>query len=272
MSARLNARIAHSAKFHALSARVSIGEKSACAGFDGALLSNQSNKPVKISSSKFNRPLAAAISILICVASAVCCFLVAGDWHLPFFWAVFGIQALVSIASIYMLEPNLLKERMNPAGEDKDKFGRLIVTILYLFSIFIPALDIGRLHLTNSIPAAAQIAGVVLNIAGWCGIIWAMRVNMYFSSAIRLQPDRGQQVITTGPYRIIRHPGYSFASLGFIGQTMMLGSWLGFIPTALLVIDLVYRSFLEERVLIDGLPGYKAYMARVKARWIPGLF
>lgn len=53
---------------------------------------------------------------------------------------------------------------------------------------------------------------------------------------------------------------------------MMLGSWLGFIPVNLLIVDFVYRSFLEEKILVDGLPGYKAYMARVKSRWVPGLF
>ncbi|MBA3994758.1 MAG: hypothetical protein C0469_14665 [Cyanobacteria bacterium DS2.3.42] len=161
---------------------------------------------------------------------------------------------------------------MRPQGKDEDRFGRLIVTILYLISVIIPALDVGRLHISDTVPLIVQIIGVVLNIIGWAGIVWAMRINMYFSSAIRLQPDRNQQVITTGPYRVIRHPGYAFASLGFLGQTMMFGSWLGFIPTILLIIDFIYRSFLEEKILVDGLPGYKAYMARVKSRWVPGLF
>ncbi|MBS1957767.1 MAG: isoprenylcysteine carboxylmethyltransferase family protein [Cyanobacteria bacterium SZAS-4] len=221
---------------------------------------------------KFNRPKASIISIGVCAISAAIEFAIAGTWKLPFFWAVFIIQAITAIVSIYILEPNLLHERMHPQGEDKDKFGRHIVTALYLVSIFLPALDVGRLHFCDRIPLPLQYFGALLNVLGWAGIVWAMRINMYFSSAIRLQPDRNQQVITTGPYRVIRHPGYSFASLGFIGQTLMFGSWLGMIPTILLVIDFAYRSFLEEKILVDGLPGYGAYMEQVKSRWIPGLF
>jgi protein-S-isoprenylcysteine O-methyltransferase Ste14 len=197
---------------------------------------------------------------------------IAGTVQLPFFWAVFALQAVVAVASIYMLEPALLNERMKPQGKDEDRFGRLIVTILYLISLIIPALDVGRWHISDNVPLIVQLLGAMLSILGWAGIVWAMRINMYFSSAIRLQPDRNQQVITTGPYRVIRHPGYAFASLGFLGQSMMMGSWLGFIPTILLVVDFIYRSFLEEKILTDGLPGYKAYMARVKSRWVPGLF
>ena len=227
---------------------------------------------VKANSAKFNRPKAAIISILICAAIAAATFALAGTVDLPFFWAVFVIQAIVAVICIYILEPALLHERMKPQGKDEDKFGRHIVTVLYLISLIIPALDVGRAHISDNVPLVVQILGVVLSALGWAGIVWAMRINMYFSSAIRLQPDRNQQVITTGPYRVIRHPGYSFAALGFLGQSMMMGSWLGFLPTILLVVDFIYRSFLEEKILIDGLPGYKAYMARVKSRWVPGLF
>lgn len=227
---------------------------------------------MKANTAKFNRPKAAIISILICAVSAAVTFLIAGTVQLPLFWAVFIIQAIVSIVCIYLLDPALLNERLKPQGKDEDRFGRLIVTSLYLFTLIIPALDVGRLHISDKVPLIVQIIGIGLNTLGWAGIVWAMRINMYFSSAIRLQPDRNQQVITTGPYRVIRHPGYTFAALGFLGQSMMMGSWLGFIPTALLMIDFIYRSFLEEKILIDGLPGYKAYMARVKSRWVPGLF
>lgn len=231
-----------------------------------------SDHPMKASSSKFNRPQAAIVSILICAVLAAGTLAIAGTANLPFFWLVFLFEAVVAIVCIYILDPALLKERMKPQGKDEDRFGRLIVTVLYIFSVIIPALDVGRWHISDTVPPAVQIVGVVFNILGWAGVVWAMKINMYFSSAIRLQPDRNQQVITTGPYRLVRHPGYSFAALGFIGQNMMLGSWLGFIPIVLLIADFIYRSFLEEKILADGLPGYKAYMARVKFRWVPGLF
>lgn len=212
-----------------------------------------------------------ALSVITCSALGAATLLVTGSWKFPFVWTVFIVEAAVAILCIYQLDPTLLNERMRPQGKDQDKLGSLTVGVLYILSILIPALDIGRLHVSDNIPVFMQIVGTLMNIAGWAGVFWAMRTNLYFSSAVRLQEDRNQQVITTGPYRIMRHPGYSFASLGFLGQTFMMGSWLGFLPTFLLIVDFIYRSFLEERILFDGLPGYKAYMARVKSRWIPGI-
>ncbi len=227
---------------------------------------------MKANSSKFNRPKAVILSALMVALTAAGTFAIAGTAALPFYWIAFAAQFVVAVFSIYALDPALLNERMKPQGKDEDRFGRLIVTLLYVCSLVLPALDVGRWHCANSVPLVAQIVGTLMNAAGWAGVFWTMKTNVYFSSAIRLQPDRNQQVITTGPYRVIRHPGYSFASLGFIGQSLMLGSWLGFIPTVVMMIDFAYRSFLEEKILVDGLPGYKAYMARVKSRWVPGLF
>ncbi len=227
---------------------------------------------MKSSSHRFNRAKALVISILIIVVTAATSLAAAGNFALPFFWIAFAAQLVVSIFSVYGLDPALLNERMKPQGKDEDRFGRLIVTLLYLCSLFIPALDVGRWHLADSVPLAIQILGCAMNFIGWAGVFWTMRTNVYFSSAIRLQSDRNQKVITTGPYRHIRHPGYSFASLGFLGQVLMFGSWLGMIPVALMIVDFIYRSLLEEKLLIEGLPGYRAYMGRVKSRWVPGLF
>lgn len=231
-----------------------------------------SENKVKPGSTEFNRPKAVVLSVLIVAASAAATLAIAGNFSLPFFWLVFALQLAVAIANIYGLDPALLQERMKPQGKDEDRFGRLIVTLLYLVSLIIPALDVGHWHIADKISFPLQLAGTLMHMIGWAGMFWTMRTNIYFSSAIRLQPDRHQQVITTGPYSAVRHPGYSFASLGFLGQVLMLGSWLGLIPIVLMIIDFIYRSFLEERILADGLQGYRDYMTKVKARWVPGLF
>jgi protein-S-isoprenylcysteine O-methyltransferase Ste14 len=100
-----------------------------------------------------------------------------------------------------------------------------------------------------------------------------MRVNRFFSSVVRIQTDRGHFVVTTGPYAVIRHPGYLAGILVVLTSGVALGSWLA---AALLIVTslpfLLYRAITEDRVLLAQLPGYREYAARVHWRLIPGLW
>src|SRR6185437_9530871 len=198
-------------------------------------------------------------------------FAIAGTWRLPFFWAVFGSQLIICFLGIGMLDPDLIAERLRPRGKDEDPHARMVLSIILPACIFLAAADVGRWHISY-IPTWLQIAGLVGHILGWLGIFWAMTINKFFSSAIRLQPDCAQRVIDQGPYAFIRHPGYAFASLAFVMQGIALGSWISEIPTVFIVLYLVYRTFLEEKMLREGLPGYREYMAQVHYRWIPGVW
>ena len=93
--------------------------------------------------------------------------------------------------------------------------------------------------------------------------IWAMLVNRFFSSAVRLQPDRGQQVVSSGPYRLVRHPGYSGGLLLLLSAGVALGSWIAIVPILLIVPFMVRRTLIEERMLASARPGYANYMQRV---------
>ena len=99
---------------------------------------------------------------------------------------------------------------------------------------------------------------------------WAMLVNRFFSSAVRLEPDRGQQVVSSGPYRLVRHPGYSGGLLLLLSAGVALGSWIAIVPILLIVPFMVRRTLIEERMLADALPGYVGYMQRVRSRIVPG--
>jgi protein-S-isoprenylcysteine O-methyltransferase Ste14 len=99
-----------------------------------------------------------------------------------------------------------------------------------------------------------------------------MRVNRFFSSAARLQPDRGQRVIAAGPYRVVRHPAYAIALLGCPANGLALGSWLAAAIGALAIPLLLWRCIGEDRMLRAGLPGYADYAARVRWRLIPGIW
>jgi protein-S-isoprenylcysteine O-methyltransferase Ste14 len=199
-------------------------------------------------------------------------FWIAGTTRLPFFWAVFISQLILSLVSLAVLDPELLRERTRPAGKDLDKLSLPLLVTLLVAQLVVAARDVGKWHVGDCLPAAVQILAFILQVAGWLGMIWAMLVNRFFSSAIRIQNDRGQTVISTGPYAWMRHPGYVFASLALVCQGVALGSWLSLIPAILIVLVLLKRTILEEKMLVADLPGYTDYAQSVRYRWIPGVW
>src|SRR5690606_22315862 len=106
----------------------------------------------------------------------------------------------------------------------------------------------------------------------YLGTAWAQSVNPYFEAGVRIQGERGHTVIDTGPYAHIRHPGYAFSVLMAAGMALSLGSLVALIPTAVAAVMLALRTLGEEAELRRGLPGYTDYAARVKQRWIPGVW
>jgi protein-S-isoprenylcysteine O-methyltransferase Ste14 len=100
-----------------------------------------------------------------------------------------------------------------------------------------------------------------------------MRVNRFFSSVVRIQTDRGQQVVTTGPYAFIRHPGYAAGILIIAASGPALGSWLAAALVVILSLPfLLYRVITEDRILQVELAGYSDYAARVQWRLFPGVW
>jgi protein-S-isoprenylcysteine O-methyltransferase Ste14 len=100
---------------------------------------------------------------------------------------------------------------------------------------------------------------------------WAMWVNTWFSSTVRIQTDRAQEVVQDGPYRYVRHPGYVAGILMAISTSLILGSLWGLIPAVFVVILLVIRTYLEDITLQKELPGYFDYVKKVRYRLVPGL-
>src|SRR5271166_3218633 len=115
--------------------------------------------------------------------------------------------------------------------------------------------DVGRLHWSATVPFPLQILGLIGFAMGMGLTTWAMLVNRFFSSAVRLQPDRGQQVVSSGPYRLVRHPGYSGGLLLLLSIGLALGSWIAIVPMLLIVPFMVRGTLIEERMLSSALPG-----------------
>jgi protein-S-isoprenylcysteine O-methyltransferase Ste14 len=135
----------------------------------------------------------------------------------------------------------------------------------------VAALDDGRYH-WFPVPWWVCLLGYVLLITGMAGLTWAQSVNKFFEPFVRIQTDRGHRVIDTGPYAIIRHPGYVFAYLSFLGIPLALGSLWALAPVILTCPLGVLKTIWEDQTLRDELPGYKEYAQRVRYRLVPGVW
>lgn len=202
-------------------------------------------------------------------------FAAAGTFNLPMFWAYIAVMLVLSGLGYLWVsrhDPDLIKERLHPGPGERD---RLSISLLYVTLAVhwgIAGLDVGRFHWSGHMPMAMQIAGLIGFALGIGLSIWPMLINPFFSSAVRLQLDRGQYVITTGPYRYVRHPGYSGGLLFLLCSGPALGSWWSMLPMLLAAGGLVRRTRLEDRMLQEELPGYAGYAQRVRYRLIPGLW
>jgi protein-S-isoprenylcysteine O-methyltransferase Ste14 len=117
-----------------------------------------------------------------------------------------------------------------------------------------------------------MIAGIVLFFVGSVILNWAMIVNTHFETSVRIQNDRAHKVITAGPYKMVRHPGYVGAILWAVATPLIIGSVVGLIPAVITGLVLVIRTWLEDRTLHSELNGYVEYAGRVKYRLFPGIW
>ncbi|MCX6008349.1 MAG: isoprenylcysteine carboxylmethyltransferase family protein [Chloroflexi bacterium] len=177
-------------------------------------------------------------------------------------------------ASIWLFKqnPDLLNERMTGLSKSDEKsWDKVLMTVIaivfFAWLIFMP-LDAVRFG-WSQVPTWVQITGAVILLCSFCVFYLAYRTNPYLSPAVRIQKDRGQQVVSTGPYRYIRHPLYAGFTLFVPGVTLLLGSWYGLILGFVLVALTARRAVMEERALRDELKGYEEYMTKVKYRLIP---
>ena len=126
----------------------------------------------------------------------------------------------------------------------------------------------GRFHWTH-LPLWLQVVGVLVLVGSFVMMYLAFRENAFVTPTVRIQEERGQTVVSSGPYKYVRHPMYSGFLLFFVGMPLLLGSAFGLLLAPVLIGVIARRAVLEERLLRKELPGYDAYMAQVKYRFIP---
>lgn len=143
--------------------------------------------------------------------------------------------------------------------------------VLMLVHWVLVGVDLGRTH-WSEIPEPLRVTCLAGYAMSMCVVFYTMKVNRFYSSAVRIQSDRGRQVITAGPYRLVRHPGYTASLVAFLCGGIAMGSWVGLIPLTPVLPLFLRRTLIEDAMLKAELPGYAEYAERVKYRLFPGIF
>jgi protein-S-isoprenylcysteine O-methyltransferase Ste14 len=188
-------------------------------------------------------------------------------------WA-YGGSTFLLLAVNYLLlrgRPDLIRERLSPGQGTKwwDKVYFALSTPLFFAVIVLAALDAGRFHWGPAVPPWAYLPAWAVYAIGQALHLWAKATNRWFATVVRIQSDRGQTVCTSGPYRLVRHPGYTGGLLFMLATPVLLGSWLALLPQSAAAALLVLRTYLEDRTLQSELPGYAEYTQRVRHRLCP---
>lgn len=206
-------------------------------------------------------------------------FLSAGTLNWPMGWAFIAFSivfTLVSRGLVALRHPDLLRERGSYAeAENAKKWDKLFVTMVALYGTLLAWVVAGLDYRFGWSPPLApgwQLAAFVIIVLCYSVSVWAMAVNRFFSSVVRIQTDRGHTTITTGPYRVVRHPSYSTGILAYLAIPVFLGTLWALIPTGITAVLTIVRTAMEDRTLLAELDGYQEYAQRVRYRLVPGVW
>jgi protein-S-isoprenylcysteine O-methyltransferase Ste14 len=211
----------------------------------------------------------------LAVVMGLLLFVPAGTIHYWQAWVYLSIFTGASVlTTLYLIrkDPALLERRMSggPTAEKRPthRFIMLCTSIGFIALLVVPAFD-HRFGWSN-VPLCVVLVGDLLVAVGFALIFRVYRENTFSSATIEV--IEGQQIISTGPYAIVRHPMYASAFLYLIGTPLALGSYWGLLPIAAMMPFLIWRLFDEERLLAAELPGYSDYQKKVRFRLVPRIW
>jgi len=203
-------------------------------------------------------------------------FAAAGTVKWPMAWAYSALLLLAALGSrvaVWRKNPDLLSERgSSVAAENVKPWDRTLVVIIGLYGPLFTALVAGldhRLGWSDRFTTSAQISAALIMLPAFGLAVWAMIVNRFFSAVARIQDDRGHQVISSGPYRVMRHPGYAGSLLSMLAFPAMMNSTWALLPALGTVAALVIRTAREDAMLMEELEGYSEYATKTRDRLIP---
>lgn len=224
-------------------------------------------------------PLRAVVQmVLIVIVAPLLPMLISGEWD----WWQAWVYALLSILSFAVSRalaarrhPDLIAERARfLEAKDTKPWDKILAPLLGLGSVVILIVaGLDKLYGWSSVfSTGMHVISVIAIILGYAFSSWALIENRFFSGTVRIQTDRNHKVVSTGPYRIVRHPGYAGGLFGYVFIPLLLDSLWAFVPTALLAGVIILRTALEDKTLQAELPGYREFAQKTKYRLIPGIW
>lgn len=219
---------------------------------------------------KVSKLKAYLVPIIIMFVMGIIIFLPAGSfrfWQAWIWWLDFSVLTIFITAYFLKKSPELLSRRMKFKEKETTRKPPTFLN-LYFLEFLIPGLDF-RFHWSN-VPVWTTITANVIVFLGYIFIIIVFKENSYASTIIQVEQE--QQVITTGPYAVVRHPMYLGLLLMLLFSPLALGSYWAIIPSLLCIPSLVLRIKSEEEVLLQDLTGYKDYCLKTRYRLIPSIW
>jgi len=206
-------------------------------------------------------------------------FLVGGTLRWPMGWWYYGLSVGATIISrliVARVNPDQLTERGTGMAADNAKswdrsLSMLVGLVIPVVVLVVTGLD-HRWSWSPVFPSWVSPCAIILLAFGYTLATWAFVVNKFFSGVVRIQHDRGHHVISDGPYRFVRHPGYLGGLFSIIATPILLGSLWGLVPVAVYIGVLVTRTALEDRTLQEELPGYREFSQKTRYRLLPGIW
>jgi protein-S-isoprenylcysteine O-methyltransferase Ste14 len=210
------------------------------------------------------------------MALALLLFTLAGTYNIPGFWIYITLAISYQFVSLIILVPrypafldlDAARKSRHPDAKKWDKVLLWLLAVATFLMYGLAAIDLGHLQVGH-LSAWFVIPGVALYLVSSMLNQWAMIHNPHFEREVRVQSDREHQVITTGPYRYVRHPGYLGSVLFYLSFPLICGSALAFCGTALGITGIVVRTYLEDTTLKNELKGYAEYSQQVRYRLAP---
>src|SRR5262245_54980782 len=195
-----------------------------------------------------------------------------GEWTSPIVWTFVIGTSLLVLYAMTATTSDLAQERFRPPTSGHDRVALVLIRLSALAAVVVAPLDGGRFHWSAPISDTVRWAAVIGTLLAFALCFHAMVVNRYFSAVIRIQNDRGHQVVDRGPYAVIRHPGYLGMIAGVPLMAIGLGSWWGFAFACVYSALILRRVSVEDQFLRANLSGYPDYATRVTSRLVPGIW
>ena len=198
-------------------------------------------------------------------------FISAGTVNWPMAWFILGVLFISTTFVTLFCDPDLIVERTNKQKGGKDWDNRLlkVMNLTGFLTLLVAGLDM-RYDMNGEIPDSIFFIAITIFLFSYCFLSWAILKNPFFSLIVRIQDERDHHVIISGPYQIVRHPGYLGLFLITLTQPLILGSLLAIIPGVITGVLLILRTSIEDDTLFTELNGYCDYAQNVRYRLFPG--